>query len=224
MASKRISMKGRGADLFFGDYTPPEGAPTKATSPPDDVQEVATTPPPPATSTDSISEAWVDPRVVAEFAPLGDTAVTLADKSGPQANPHGASKRASTQASEQASVQASKPVGKQAIGQAGTQAVESNSGDAPVLDGERASTPAVSAETVELIRRAVKEPGREVAYVRLTPEEKAQVAAIVYDHKRTGWRTTDNEVCRIAINHLLHDFHERGPESVLARVLASLHG
>jgi len=77
-------------------------------------------------------------------------------------------------------------------------------------------------DSIEAIRRALREPGREVAYVRLTPEEKGLVGDIVHAYKKRGQRTTENELHRIAINHLLQDYHEYGEESVLARVLASL--
>lgn len=33
MANKRVSVKGKGADLFFGDYTPPEPVPEEAQEP-----------------------------------------------------------------------------------------------------------------------------------------------------------------------------------------------
>jgi hypothetical protein len=88
---------------------------------------------------------------------------------------------------------------------------------------ELASTLAeLDAETIDAIRKVVKVQGREVSFIRLTPEEKAQVSDIVYTYKRQGQKTTENQINRIAINYLLHDYHEHGEQSVLARVLASL--
>src|SRR5437016_1254313 len=51
----------------------------------------------------------------------------------------------------------------------------------PSRQGElKASTLArYRASTIETIRKAVKQTGREVTFVRLTPEEKAQLADIV---------------------------------------------
>ena len=80
----------------------------------------------------------------------------------------------------------------------------------------------VEAETIDAIRKVVKTQGRDVSFIRLTPEEKAQVSDIVYTYKRQGQKTTENQINRIAINYLLHDYHEHGEQSVLARVLASL--
>ena len=80
----------------------------------------------------------------------------------------------------------------------------------------------VDASAVEAIRQVIKVPGREVSYVRMTPEEKAQLSDIVYTYKRQGQKTSENELNRIAINYLLLDYHEHGEQSVLARVLAAL--
>ena len=61
------------------------------------------------------------------------------------------------------------------------------------------------ASNIETIRKAVKQTGREVTFVRLTPEEKAQLADIVYTYKRQGVKTSENEISRIAISNLLAD-------------------
>lgn len=75
---------------------------------------------------------------------------------------------------------------------------------------------------VEAIRRVVKFTGKETGYVRLTPEEKGQVTDILYNCKRKGYKTSENEIYRVALNFLFHDYHEHGDASLLARVLASL--
>ena len=83
---------------------------------------------------------------------------------------------------------------------------------------------ALSPETIEAIRKVVKNPGKEdVLYVRLTKEEKDKLADISYTYKRQGIRTSDNEVVRVAINALLADYQTNGENSLLAIILASLH-
>src|SRR5215211_1948192 len=42
---------------------------------------------------------------------------------------------------------------------------------------------------IEVIRKSVRHVGKEITFVRLTPEEKAQLADIVYTYKRQGTRT-----------------------------------
>ena len=91
------------------------------------------------------------------------------------------------------------------------------------LASEQASTlAAVSDETIDAIRRAVKVAGKEVSFVRLTAEEKAQLADIVYTYKRGGKKTTENEINRIAVNYMIADYKTNGERSVLARVIAAL--
>ena len=94
---------------------------------------------------------------------------------------------------------------------------------ASTLASEQASRlAAASDETIDIIRRAVKVAGKEVSFVRLTVEEKAQLADIVYTYKRQGKKTTENEINRIAVNYMIADYKANGERSVLARVIAAL--
>lgn len=89
------------------------------------------------------------------------------------------------------------------------------SGDASVLASYRE-------DLIDSIRRTVKTPGKEVAFVRLSPEEKTDLADIVYTYKRQRRKTTETEVARIAVNFILEDYKTNGETSVLARVLDAL--
>lgn len=80
----------------------------------------------------------------------------------------------------------------------------------------------VQASMIEKIRKSVKSIGKETLYIRLTPEEKNQLVDVVYTYKRQGMKTSENEINRIAINHLLEDFRLNGRVSILARVLEAL--
>jgi hypothetical protein len=46
---------------------------------------------------------------------------------------------------------------------------------------------------------------------------------IVYNYKRQGVKTSENEINRIAMNFLIEDFHKNGKESVLAHVIEALN-
>jgi hypothetical protein len=81
-------------------------------------------------------------------------------------------------------------------------------------------TPPIS---IEAVRRIVKVVGREVSFCRVSPEEKAQLAEIVYTYKRRGVRTSENEINRIALNAILLDYATNGAQSLLARTIAALH-
>lgn len=77
--------------------------------------------------------------------------------------------------------------------------------------------------TVETIRRAVKALGKEAATHRFTATEKEAIAEIVYACKRQGLRTTENEITRVAVNFIVHDYQAHGKDSLLVRVLLALN-
>jgi hypothetical protein len=89
---------------------------------------------------------------------------------------------------------------------------------------EPASTLARNQDSMlEKIRKTVKSLGKEVAFTRVTPEEKGKLADIVYTYKRQGVKTSENEINRIAINFLIEDYTKNGKESVLAKVIEALN-
>ncbi len=75
---------------------------------------------------------------------------------------------------------------------------------------------------IELIRTAVKDAGKESATYRFTPEEKRALLELSFAYKVRGFKTSENELVRIAINSLLEDHRENGKNSVLERVLQAL--
>jgi hypothetical protein len=77
--------------------------------------------------------------------------------------------------------------------------------------------------TVELIRRAVKEFGKEAATHRFTLSEKRAIANIIHALNMQGIRTTENEVTRIAINFIIDEFNRKGQDSLLGLVLQALN-
>ena len=98
---------------------------------------------------------------------------------------------------------------------------------ASALSSQLASAPASTlasyhGQLVETIRKIVKIPGKEVSFIRLTPEEKGQLADIVYTYKRQGRKTTENEINRIAVNFIVEDYKTNGAASILASVLDAL--
>jgi hypothetical protein len=176
---KRVSLKGKGADLFFGDY--PTATETDAI--PSSVQTLDEA----DSATAAAADASAPPVSLSQTELNGEHPAPPPNAEAPRRRPSPDTRTASL-SSQRASVLAS-----------------------------------VDASTVEAIRQVIKSPGREVSFVRLTPEEKANLADIVYTYKRQGQKTSETEINRIAINYLLLDFREHGEQSVLARVLAALH-
>jgi hypothetical protein len=180
-----VSLKGKGADLFFGDYDPTQRSQTTA----DDAEEAISAPTEP---TDGAPAVPVPPADDAQPLPSADRPTTTKRtriQTTRRTQPAATEDEASDAASNHASMLA-------------------------INENER--------EVVEAIRKVVKAPGREVSFVRLTAEEKAQLADIVYTYKRQGQKTSETEINRIAINYILADYHEHGERSILARVLAAL--
>jgi hypothetical protein len=172
--AKRVSLKGKGADLFFGDYAPEP--------PPDDRRE------PDRRERDALMAGAAR-----------DDGSSPANGIEPEHDPPTTVLAASAElGSTPARIRARSHASKQASGN------ENN------------------IEAVESIRKTVKTLGREVSFVRLTPEEKGALAEVVYAYKRQGIKTTENEINRIAINALLIDYRANGDASLLARVLAAL--
>jgi len=77
--------------------------------------------------------------------------------------------------------------------------------------------------TIAVIRKAVRQFGKEAATHRFTSDEKRAIADIIYTYARQGIRTSENEMARIAINFVIRDYKENGANSVLEKVLRELN-
>jgi hypothetical protein len=60
-------------------------------------------------------------------------------------------------------------------------------------------------DILNVVRKAVRQIGKEAATHRFTLNEKNSLAEIEYIYRRQGIRTSENEITRIAINY----FHRR---------------
>lgn len=76
---------------------------------------------------------------------------------------------------------------------------------------------------IELIRKAVKDVGKESATYRFTPEEKKALLELTFTYKVQGYKTSENELTRIAINFILEDHKQNGRNSILEKVLQALN-
>ena len=85
-------------------------------------------------------------------------------------------------------------------------------------------TPRYHDTIIELVRRGVKDFGKEAATHRFTLPEKKALSDIIYTYKSRGVKTSENEITRIAVNFLVEDFRENGEISVLAKTLKALNG
>lgn len=76
---------------------------------------------------------------------------------------------------------------------------------------------------IELIRKAVREIGKEAATHRFTLEEKKAIREVVFTYENRGILTSENEITRIAVNYVLNDYKENGENSLLGKVLKALN-
>jgi hypothetical protein len=83
--------------------------------------------------------------------------------------------------------------------------------------------PLIHETIIETIRKAVKDVGKDSATYRFTPEEKKALLELSFSYKMQGYKTSENELTRIAINFLLEDHRQNGKNSVLQRVLDALN-
>lgn len=107
-----------------------------------------------------------------------------------------------------------------------------SSNHATMVAGNQATMPPRRPDAVSLnrtepdlepIRQAVRQVGKEAATYRLSREEKRWLGELVYRFVQKGYRTSENEIARIAINWLLRDHQAHGAEGVLAQLLDALH-
>jgi hypothetical protein len=85
------------------------------------------------------------------------------------------------------------------------------------------TVPQSDGDILDVVRKAVKQIGKEAATHRFTLDEKNLLADIEYTYKRHGIRTSENEITRIAINYFIEDYRKHGESSLLAKVLQRLN-
>jgi hypothetical protein len=83
--------------------------------------------------------------------------------------------------------------------------------------------PHVEDNIFDVVRKAVKQIGKEAATHRFTLDEKNMLADIEYTYKRQGIRTSENEITRIAINYFIEDYRKNGESSLFAKILKRLN-
>src|SRR5512147_1911701 len=78
-------------------------------------------------------------------------------------------------------------------------------------------------DILDVVRKAVRQIGKEAATHRFTIGEKNSLAEIEYTYRRQGIRTSENEITRIAINYFIEDYRKHGDSSLLAKILKRLN-
>jgi hypothetical protein len=84
-------------------------------------------------------------------------------------------------------------------------------------------TPESYGADIELIRKTVKEVGKEAATHRFTIAEKRAIKKILFKYENNGILTSENEITRIAVNFVVEDYAQNGENSLLDKVLKALN-
>jgi len=95
--------------------------------------------------------------------------------------------------------------------------------DTTVSSNHDTTIPIQGTDIFEVVRKSVKQIGKEAATHRFTLEEKNLLADIEYTYKRRGIRTSENEITRIAINYLVEEYRQNGEQSILAKILKRIN-
>jgi len=85
------------------------------------------------------------------------------------------------------------------------------------------TTPHYHDDLLEKIRKALKSYGKEAATYRFTKLEKQALSDPIYAYQKSGVRTSENEITRIAVNFIICDQQEFGEDSILSLVLKLLN-
>ena len=197
----RVSLKGKGADIFFGDYTPPGLAASEAEP------EPAATPTPTAEGGRAPSRERDEDRTASDLTTqaLLQADVHAAEQASPQAG---------LQASQQGSIVASKSASRQERLR--------NGGRGVVTSGPPAAhqaEPATLREVPDDVWDSLEEPATITNSFRYTDAELSALTDVLYQiGKQQGAKLSKQEVARLGLNVVLDDYRRRGPASLLGQL------
>ena len=95
--------------------------------------------------------------------------------------------------------------------------------DTMPASNQESMQPEIHGVVIDLVRKAVKEIGKEAATHRFTITEKKELADLIYTYKNRGIKTTENEIARISVNFIVEDYKVNGENSVLHKLLKALN-
>jgi hypothetical protein len=75
---------------------------------------------------------------------------------------------------------------------------------------------------IEMVRKAVKNIGKEAATYRLTKKEKQDLLEIIFNYRSKGYKISENEIARISLNYCINDFQSDPLKSILNDVIEAL--
>ena len=192
----RVSLKGKGADIFFGDYTPPGLAAPEAESEP---AEDNRAPGPESEEDRSMRGPTTQVRLQAN--------VPATEQASPQAG---------LQSGQQGSIVASKSARRQERLRDGGRGVVTG-GPTTAHEAE----PAAPREVPDDVWDSLEEPATITNSFRYTDAELSALTDVLYQiGKQQGAKLSKQEVARLGLNVVLDDYRRRGSGSLLGQLAA----
>ena len=192
---KRVSMRGRGADIFFGDYDAPSAPPLSAEDPAPAATEVAATAPVAADDPALGPSAAIDTPLPVPAAPVAGSDEGHRTATPPDEVP-----------TDQASEQASRRLSKQASNKA-------SKADAPAASPAGA---ALDPDVLGFLWENLVEQATLANTFRYTEQELDRLADVLYAiTKRHRAKLTKQDIARLGLNAVLWDYRVRGDASLL---------
>ena len=204
--AKRVSLKGKGADIFFGEYAPPGMSEPEAS-----VVDAS------ATDTPE-SAAGLSGGASADAAnPLAPTTADSLDQGARQAAPLAEE----SHAGKQASMLAGKPARIRASKKDGARGVVPDEGAASAEQAEVQGDVFSIVDIAADVWTRVDMPATITNSFRYTESELSTLTDVLYEvGKLHGAKLTKQDVARLGLNVILDEYRRRGAGSLLGKLAA----
>jgi hypothetical protein len=213
--AKRVSLKGKGADIFFGDYAPPGMSMPETID--DDVPVVDS---PTADTPESDDGLAVAASTTAANA-VAPTTTDSIDQNDVQAAPSPGPKDESKKARKQEGTLARKPAGIRASKHDGVQENTPDEGTASIEHTDAQGDVIRVSEIAADVWTRVDMPATITNSFRYTESELSTLTDVLYEvGKLHGAKLTKQDVARLGLNVILDEYRRRGAGSLLGTLAA----
>jgi hypothetical protein len=216
--AKRVSLKGKGADIFFGDYAPPGMSAPESPAADAPVVESSSTATPEEDR--SQSDAGMAIGTATDDGPIASTMTDFVAQHDVETVPP-TPKSASKQASKNERVLARKPARMHASKQASVQASSLDT-EIPFVGNTDVAGDAIGSSEIDLdVWTRVDMPATITNSFRYTEAELSTLTDVLYEiGKQHGAKLTKQDVARLGLNVILDEYRCRGANSLLGKLAA----
>jgi hypothetical protein len=217
--AKRVSLKGKGADIFFGDYAPPSISAPESPDADAPVVESSST----ATPDKDRSQSDAGMAIATATDDAGSVASTRTDFVAQHdvQTVAPSPKSASKQASKNERLHTRKPARMHASKQTSVQASGLDTETPSVENSDIAGDAVGSGEIDPDVWTRVDMPATITNSFRYTEAELSTLTDVLYEiGKQHGAKLTKQDVARLGLNVILDEYRRRGASSLLGKLAA----